>query len=208
MEVCGEEKAEEADAKCRQCEIEAKMEKMMATQTGLMDRIAELENALAREREKTQAMGKRIRKDSSHKKWLFSSVVSGLPLVTYGACVGFSALKFGGRSPHRKDAVQADAGGYQVLGDVRLPDEVAHLWKKGPKFSTEPSIPAHELLALNRRISRKAVLEDQERCLLDGVDSLRRTVTKNSPTSSALIKKTVSFFNDNKLRLLLSDKGG
>ncbi|KAH6925240.1 hypothetical protein HPB50_002450 [Hyalomma asiaticum] len=148
------------------------------------------------------------RKDSSHKKWLFSSVVSGLPLVTYGACVEFSALKFGGRSPHRKDAVQADAGGYQVLGDVRLPDKVAHLLKKGPKFSTEPSIPAHELLASNRRISRKAVLEDQERCLLDGVDSLRRTVTKNSPTSSALIKKTVSFFKDNELRLLLSDKEG
>ncbi|KAH6933536.1 hypothetical protein HPB50_016050 [Hyalomma asiaticum] len=117
-------------------------------------------------------------------------------------------LRLRSRSPHRKDAVQADAGGYQVLGDVRLPDEVAHLLKKGPKFSTEPSIPAHELLALNRRISRKAVLEDQERCLLDGVDSLRRTVTKNSPTSSALIKKTVSFFKENELRLLLSDKEG
>ncbi|KAH6938801.1 hypothetical protein HPB50_012909 [Hyalomma asiaticum] len=61
MEVCGEEKAEEADAKCRQGEIEAKMEKMMAIQSGLMDRIAELENALAREREKTQAMGERLR---------------------------------------------------------------------------------------------------------------------------------------------------
>ncbi|KAH6943672.1 hypothetical protein HPB50_025064 [Hyalomma asiaticum] len=115
-------------------------------------------------------------------------------------------LRLRSKSSHRKDAVQADAGGYQVLSDVRLPDEVAHLLKKGPKFSTEPSIPAHELLALNRCISRKAVLEDQERCLLDGVDSLRRTVTKNSPTSSALIKKTVSFFKDNELRLLLSDK--
>lgn len=61
MEVCAEEKAEEADAKCRQCEIEAKMEKMMAAQSGLMDRIAELENALVKEREKTQAMGERLR---------------------------------------------------------------------------------------------------------------------------------------------------
>ncbi|KAH6928819.1 hypothetical protein HPB50_020116 [Hyalomma asiaticum] len=33
----------------------------MATQSGLMDRIPELENALAREREKTQAMGERLR---------------------------------------------------------------------------------------------------------------------------------------------------
>ncbi|KAH6945119.1 hypothetical protein HPB50_007326 [Hyalomma asiaticum] len=61
MEVCAEEKAEEADAKCIQCEIEAKMEKMMAPQSGVMDRIAELENALAKEREKTQAMGERLR---------------------------------------------------------------------------------------------------------------------------------------------------
>ncbi|KAH6938490.1 hypothetical protein HPB50_010026 [Hyalomma asiaticum] len=61
MKVCAEEKAEEADAKCRQCEIEAKMEKMMAAQSGLMDRIPELENALVKEREKTQAMGERLR---------------------------------------------------------------------------------------------------------------------------------------------------
>ncbi|KAH6927988.1 hypothetical protein HPB50_010291 [Hyalomma asiaticum] len=61
MEVCAEKKAEEADAKCRQCEIEAKMEIMMAAQSGLMDKITELENALAKEREKTQAMGERLR---------------------------------------------------------------------------------------------------------------------------------------------------
>ncbi|KAH7945372.1 hypothetical protein HPB49_010098 [Dermacentor silvarum] len=78
----------------------------------------------------------------------------------------------------------------------------------GLKFSTEPRIPAHELLALNRRIARKAELEDQERCLLDGVDCLRRTVTKNAPPSTAVIKRVVSFFRDNELRLLLSDKEG
>ncbi|KAH6945020.1 hypothetical protein HPB50_006747 [Hyalomma asiaticum] len=61
MEVCAEEKAEVADAKCRQCEIEAKMEKILAAQSELMDRIAELENALAKEREKTKAMGERLR---------------------------------------------------------------------------------------------------------------------------------------------------
>lgn len=61
MEVCAEEKVEEVDAKCRPCEIEAKMEKMMTAQNGLTDRIAELENALAKEREKTQAMGERLR---------------------------------------------------------------------------------------------------------------------------------------------------
>ncbi|KAH6933256.1 hypothetical protein HPB50_013882 [Hyalomma asiaticum] len=69
MEVCAEEKAEEADAKCRQCEIEEKMEKMMAAQSGLMDRIAELENALAKERVKTQAMGERLSLEVPSSYW-------------------------------------------------------------------------------------------------------------------------------------------
>ncbi|KAH7965764.1 hypothetical protein HPB49_010582 [Dermacentor silvarum] len=112
------------------------------------------------------------------------------------------------RPPHRKEKTQPVSTGFQVLGNVTLPDEVAELLKNGPKFSTEPRIPAHELLALNRRIARKAELEDQERCLLDGVDCLRRTVTKNAPPSTAVIKRVVSFFRDNELRLLLSDKEG
>ncbi|KAH7966189.1 hypothetical protein HPB49_014227 [Dermacentor silvarum] len=112
------------------------------------------------------------------------------------------------RPPHRNEKTQPVSTGFQVLGNVTLPDEVAELFKNGPKFSTEPRIPAHELLALNRRIARKAELEDQERCLLDGVDCLRRTVTKNAPPSTAVIKRVVSFFRENELRLLLSDKEG
>lgn len=37
---------------------------------------------------------------------------------------------------------------------------------------------------------------------------LRRTVTGSAPPSTAVIKRTVSFFRDNELRLLLSDKEG
>ena len=61
MEVCAEEKAEEADAKCRQCKLGEKMENVMAVHSGLITRISELENALATEREKTKAMGERLR---------------------------------------------------------------------------------------------------------------------------------------------------
>ncbi|KAH8037654.1 hypothetical protein HPB51_015088 [Rhipicephalus microplus] len=52
---------EEADAKCRQCEVEEKMEKMMVAQSELLMRIAELETALATEQEKTRAMGERLK---------------------------------------------------------------------------------------------------------------------------------------------------
>ncbi|KAH8024290.1 hypothetical protein HPB51_022409 [Rhipicephalus microplus] len=52
---------EEADVKCRQCEVEEKMEKMMVAQSQLLMRIAELESALATEQEKTRAMGERLK---------------------------------------------------------------------------------------------------------------------------------------------------
>ncbi|KAH8037017.1 hypothetical protein HPB51_008343 [Rhipicephalus microplus] len=52
---------EEADAKCRQCEVEEKMEKMMVAQSELLVRITELETALATEQEKTRAMGERLK---------------------------------------------------------------------------------------------------------------------------------------------------
>ncbi|XP_075736188.1 uncharacterized protein LOC142776432 isoform X1 [Rhipicephalus microplus] len=60
VEISAEEKAED-DAKCRQCEFEEKMKNMMAVQSGLMEKIAALENALAKEREKTSAMEERLR---------------------------------------------------------------------------------------------------------------------------------------------------
>ncbi|KAH8021363.1 hypothetical protein HPB51_015510 [Rhipicephalus microplus] len=52
---------EEADAKCRQCEVEEKMKKMMVAQSELLIRIAKLETALATEQEKTRPMGERLK---------------------------------------------------------------------------------------------------------------------------------------------------
>ncbi|XP_075738973.1 uncharacterized protein LOC142784480 isoform X1 [Rhipicephalus microplus] len=52
---------EEADAKCRQCEVEEKMDKMMVAQSELLKRIAERETAVATEQEKTRAMGERLK---------------------------------------------------------------------------------------------------------------------------------------------------
>ncbi|KAG0418850.1 hypothetical protein HPB47_004545, partial [Ixodes persulcatus] len=49
---------------------------------------------------------------------------------------------------------------------------ITTLLSKGPKYGIEPSIPAHELVALNRRVANKAEKEDQERCLLGGGDCL------------------------------------
>lgn len=45
--------------------------------------------------------------------------------------------------------------GLLVLGDVTVPDNVASLLKKGPKFSEQQCMPTYELLAAYRRVSRR-----------------------------------------------------
>ncbi|KAH6929275.1 hypothetical protein HPB50_025934 [Hyalomma asiaticum] len=58
--------------------------------------------------------------------------------------------------------------GFVAFGGVVIPEEVADVLNKGPKYSYEPTVSAHDLLALNRSVSNKAGQEAQERCLLEG----------------------------------------
>lgn len=94
-----------------------------------------------------------------------------------------------------------------LLGDASVPEGVAALLEKGPKYSVPPRIPTHELLALNRKLAYKAG-EDGERCLLDGVDSIVRTARKRDLLPKDSTQQVVSFFERNDLRLLQADKGG
>nr|XP_054933026.1 uncharacterized protein LOC126542008 [Dermacentor andersoni] len=110
--------------------------------------------------------------------------------------------------PKGGETKEASSTALQVLGGAFIPEDIVDVLKKGPKFSSEPRIPGHELLSLNRRISNKAAPEDKERCLLDGVDSLTRTVSKKGTRPRTPTRRIVNFFNDNDLRLLQADKEG
>ncbi|KAH7984283.1 hypothetical protein HPB52_018970 [Rhipicephalus sanguineus] len=97
---------------------------------------------------------------------------------------------------------------FAVIGEVGVP-EVADVLNKGPKFSHEPRIEGHELLALNRQIARKVSEKNHERCLLDGVDALMKTRGRlTSRGTKDGLGKLVAFFQQNQRRLLLSDKQG
>ncbi|KAH9379866.1 hypothetical protein HPB48_017362 [Haemaphysalis longicornis] len=79
----------------------------------------------------------------------------------------------------------ARAATLHLLGGAQLPQEVAEVIQKGPKYSLQPKIPAHEMLALNRRIAGKAEQEDDhERCLLEGVIPCCRRVRANFQAAS------------------------
>ncbi|KAH6935989.1 hypothetical protein HPB50_012167 [Hyalomma asiaticum] len=109
----------------------------------------------------------------------------------------------------RATTVTDGSRSFVALGDVVLPDEAADIISKGPKHSFEPTVAAHDLLAINRGISSRADQEGRERCLLEGVDALRKTATTmpakhvKDPT-----RKVVTFFNQNNLRLLQADRNG
>ncbi|KAH7961854.1 hypothetical protein HPB52_012755 [Rhipicephalus sanguineus] len=78
-----------------------------------------------------------------------------------------------------------------------------------PKFSYEPSVPAHDLLAINRSISSLVDREGRERCLLEGVEALNKTVnTKPTKNAKDPTKSVATFFKQNNLRLIQADKNG
>ncbi|KAH6937926.1 hypothetical protein HPB50_005250 [Hyalomma asiaticum] len=75
---------------------------------------------------------------------------------------------------NKKEDKERGASQVLVLGEkVELPDNIYSLLKKGPKFSLEPVVQPHELLAFNRRVANRAPQEQHDRCLLEGVDALR-----------------------------------
>lgn len=81
-----------------------------------------------------------------------------------------------------------------------VPKEMLTALGKGAKFSVETSLGAHEWLNLNRRLAKKA--EDQERCLLDSVGSVFKTVMKPGDQSKRKDPTAgiVRFFKQNDLR--------
>ncbi|KAL3188248.1 hypothetical protein MRX96_003577 [Rhipicephalus microplus] len=90
----------------------------------------------------------------------------------------------------------------------KYPEEVTRVVNNGPKFSFQTTIPAHEILFLNRHISSRAKAEDQERYVLDGTDSLLRTVPKGSRNGRDPVDGVVRFLKKNDLRVPVSDKKG
>ncbi|KAH6920922.1 hypothetical protein HPB50_028092 [Hyalomma asiaticum] len=139
----------------------------------------------------------------------WSGSVEGLCRTSMLGFAGTVPTLLTGLGSKRATTVTDGSRSFVALGDVVLPDEVADIISKGPKHSFEPTVAAHDLLAINRGISSRADQEGRERCLLEGVDALRKTATTmpakhvKDPTW-----KVVTFFNRNNLRLLQADKNG
>lgn len=54
-------------------------------------------------------------------------------------------------------------GSLTVMGGASIPSNISNILQKGPKFGLEPSVPPHELMALNRNVAKKAPQEDRGR---------------------------------------------
>lgn len=64
------------------------------------------------------------------------------------------------------------------------------------------------MLALNRRVSNAVKGEDKERCLLEGVECLAKSVQRVHVCCKDPTREVVSYFKQNNLQLLQADKEG
>ncbi|KAH6948208.1 hypothetical protein HPB50_023182 [Hyalomma asiaticum] len=81
------------------------------------------------------------------------------------------------KTSYQKDQI-APTENLKVLGGIPVPRDITTPLNKGPKYGIEPDVPAHDLLALNRRIARKAPVGQREPFLLDGVDRCLRLMSQ------------------------------
>ncbi|KAH6921364.1 hypothetical protein HPB50_027648 [Hyalomma asiaticum] len=96
-----------------------------------------------------------------------------------------------------------------VVGNVLIPAKIMRLLQKGPECGVEASLSAPNLIAMNRKVADKAQDDNRDRCLLEGVDCLRKFAPKNKDFHcSRQFDDVVSFFNSNNLMLTQADKDG
>ncbi|XP_065288624.1 uncharacterized protein [Dermacentor albipictus] len=110
---------------------------------------------------------------------------------------------------NNRDTTQGSKRSVTVLGNVSLPENVTRLLQKGPKYGLEPGVPAHELIATNRKLAMKTRNEeDRDRCLLEGVDCLRKCSTNvlDAQNHRNVLNGVVSLFKRNNLMLVQADK--
>ncbi|XP_042144719.1 uncharacterized protein LOC121834881, partial [Ixodes scapularis] len=86
------------------------------------------------------------------------------------------------------------------------PDKIVNILKKGPRFATEPLVRPPEMLGLVRQVSQKTNQESRERCVLECAEGLLKGVGRKVRRMN--LGAVVSFFNDSRLKLLVSDKEG
>ncbi|KAH6943977.1 hypothetical protein HPB50_000975 [Hyalomma asiaticum] len=80
--------------------------------------------------------------------------------------------------------------------------------RKGPKYSLEPRVSGHELLACAHSVAEKAHKDEKPRVLSECVEVLCKGVAVTHSNSNRVLHRIVNDFIDNDLTLLEADKDG
>ncbi|KAG0435560.1 hypothetical protein HPB47_018414 [Ixodes persulcatus] len=97
-------------------------------------------------------------------------------------------------------------GRVTFLGGATLPEDIKATLEKGPKFAVEPKLPPPAKLSMVRAMADRALPQDRERFISDGVDVLCRTAGHRP--KSLKMGAAVEHFKNTSLKLLTSDKEG
>ncbi|KAG0438082.1 hypothetical protein HPB47_017151 [Ixodes persulcatus] len=106
----------------------------------------------------------------------------------------------------KKRSTRKKQRGVTFLGGASLPDELWATLDRGPKFAFEPQLPPPEKLSLVRGFTERALPQDRERCIADGVDALCRTAGHRP--KSLKMGAIADHFKCANLKLQASDKEG
>ncbi|XP_075741574.1 uncharacterized protein LOC142791224 [Rhipicephalus microplus] len=106
-----------------------------------------------------------------------------------------------------KPRLAATGSSVTYLGDVRIPETVEQVLKKGPKYSFQPRSTRPEMLSHVHRFGQRVQEQDQQRAIGDGIDCLVKTVSDQRVPRPPL-KFVVKALKERNLMVLTSDKEG
>ncbi|KAG0417120.1 hypothetical protein HPB47_005865 [Ixodes persulcatus] len=108
--------------------------------------------------------------------------------------------------PKKRSTSKMKQGGVTFLGGATLPEDTKATLERGPKFAVEPKLPPLAKLSMVRAMADRALPQDRERFISDGVDALCRTAGHRP--KSLKMGAAVEHLKNNSLKLLTSDKEG
>ncbi|KAG0417456.1 hypothetical protein HPB47_005608 [Ixodes persulcatus] len=108
--------------------------------------------------------------------------------------------------PKKKNACAPAPSPVLFLGEASAPKSVTDVLQGGPKYSLPPNPNPIEKLCIARALADRVTPEERERCISEAVDVLRCKSggQKKAPRTGPV----VSYFQENKLKLLTADKEG
>ncbi|KAH6935507.1 hypothetical protein HPB50_006373 [Hyalomma asiaticum] len=109
--------------------------------------------------------------------------------------------------PPRPKQERTAANSVTIIGDCSLPDRCRRILDNGPKYSFEPAVQRHQLLAIARQAAFRTDVRERDRATSDAVNCVLSRAGSH-PSKKPLFKYVVDTLEQRSLAILQADKEG